>query len=892
MTSKRGSLLASMLLAIALTSWFLPNVRVDAAEDYGSLQAAIEAANSSSDSGTITLTDDITLSAALPPITGQITIEGGDHSISGDGMYRIFDVSGGTLTVKNLILKNGKALGEEYGGAIRLRNGARVSIEDSMLSENRATNGGAIATSSSNDKVTVTGSSFTGNKADKNAAAIYANGGSISISDSSFEKNCAERAVNIVNEDLNRATEERIIDSDGCLHVTHTWTDPGEITVNIEGKGGAIRLMNGAQVSVESSTFIENKSTKGGALATSGSEVRLSVSSSRFSRNSALADGGAVYVNGGTALVTQSSFTDNDAMSLGGVFMGGAGKLVLSNSTLRRNRANSSGGELAVLGAEVTVSHVTMSANHAYVSGSAISKLEGIVKLYNTIIAGIDRGQDCVGGLDQMTGVLSNDGTCSHMPSDDLLLDSPRSEGAWLPLKDFSPAIDAADPDYCLETDQIGTPRPQGGGCDIGAIESTTALPKPPPIEPPPPCPLALRIVAANTDAPAGGCPAGSGHDVIILSGDITLSAPLPQITSDITILGDGYTISGGGRFRIFNVIAGKMTINNLTMVEGNVAGSYLEGGAIWLQGSGELAINGSVFRGNDASLGGAIAIDDGAAKLTVDGVSFVENRAKFGGGAISAYHNSQVSIMNSSFARNVAGDGNANGGAIFALHGDSINVSNSTFVLNWAGRGGAIHVRWTPATLTHVTMFNNLAQHGSGIFVYDGGRDVFRVRNSLIKGSRFRVQCYGPLTQNVGNFIADGTCSPKLSGDAFIKAPATDSLPTYVELLPDSPAIDAGEPAYCLPTDQIGNPRPQEGPCDIGAIESVPIVEDLSACSVTTTHTLNFREEPDGKIIGGVQDNETLTAVARTPSWFNVEHRGTLGWISADYVVAEGDCG
>ena len=92
-----------------------------------------------------------------------------------------------------------------------------------MLSENRATNGGAIATSSSNDKLTVTGSSFAGNKADKNAAAIYANGGSISISDSSFEKNCAERAVNIVNEDLNRATEERIIDSDGCLHVTHTW---------------------------------------------------------------------------------------------------------------------------------------------------------------------------------------------------------------------------------------------------------------------------------------------------------------------------------------------------------------------------------------------------------------------------------------------------------------------------------------------------------------------------------------------------------------------------------------------------------------------------------------------------------------------------------------------
>ena len=42
---------------------------------------------------------------------------------------------------------------------------------------------------------------------------------------------------------------------------------------------------------------------------------------------------------------------------------------------------------------------------------------------------------------------------------------------AYFPLLAGSPAIDAADDGYCPATDQIGTVRPQGGGCDIGAIE-------------------------------------------------------------------------------------------------------------------------------------------------------------------------------------------------------------------------------------------------------------------------------------------------------------------------------------------------------------------------------------------------------------------------------------
>ena len=99
-----------------------------------------------------------------------------------------------------------------------------------------------------------------------------------------------------------------------------------------------------------------------------------------------------------------------------------------------------------------------------------------------------------------------------------------------------------------------------------------------------------------------------------------------------------------------------------------------------------------------------------------------------------------------------------------------------------------------------------------------------------------------------------------------------------------------------------IGTPAPQGVGCDIGAIEwpaSGPpprrtwgaSSQDLSACTLTTTHALNFRDGPGGIRIGLVAKNTTVTALDRTADWFQVEYRGRSGWISADYVTMQGDC-
>ena len=65
----------------------------------------------------------------------------------------------------------------------------------------------------------------------------------------------------------------------------------------------------------------------------------------------------------------------------------------------------------------------------------------------------------------------------------------------------------------------------------------------------------------------------------------------------------------------------------------------------------------------------------------------------------------------------------------------------------------------------------------------------------------------------------------------------------------------------------------------------------DLENCMVATTAVLNFRDGPDGNIIGTVPYNASLTATARTDGWFQVDNNGVTGWISADYVTTRGTC-
>ena len=334
-------------------------------------------------------------------------------------------------------------------------------------------------------------------------------------------------------------------------------------------------------------------------------------------------------------------------------------------------------------------------------------------------------------------------------------------------------------------------------------------------------CTLAQAITAANTDAAVDGssCPAGSGADVIALSADITLTAPLPSITTEIKIEGGGYVISGDDAYRIFDVgAAGFLTINNLAMTRG-LADS---GGAIAVN-AGSAIVTDSTLSGNSAGQnGGAIAVGSGVVIIT--GSALSGNSAGQNGGAIAV--SSGVVIINSSaFVGNAAVQ---NGGGMYSS--GNLTLTNSTFSENSAAGGGGLYAATASgiASLTHATFFGNTVSSAAGGGLHIDEATV-HLRNSIIYGSVTTAEntdpsdCDGTLTQDVGNLIGSGDCSATaITSDPMLGA-LTDG---YYPITDESPAFDAADSELCATADQLGTPRPQEAACDIGAFEYVKPIE------------------------------------------------------------------
>ena len=666
--------------------------------------------------------------------------------------------------------------------------------------------------------------------------------------------------------------------------------------------GGAI-LVQGAKLAVENATFTGNRSEKGGgAISTLPSNISLTISDSQFIGNSSGSGGGAVLAYTGTTTITGSTFLDNEAERFGGGVEAFVGTVRISNSTFAGNRAGRAGAIL-VSGATTTLTHLTLVDNMSYSGeGDGIHKRSGLVYLRNSIVAGDGNGQECTGGLDESAGNFSEDGSCTLLPGGDPLLAAVTGSPGYFPLLDGSPAVDAADSQFCLGTDQAGNVRPLGGGCDIGAFESATAAPAAPTAAPTE-CTLSNQILAANTNTAVGGCPAGTSHDIITLTEDVTLGAPLPHINGTITIEGNGHTISGDNQFQIFVVVGRKLTINNLTLSRGRAEGV---GGAIRVQNNAELVVNNSTFTGNSVDsvdlgenrftggYGGAIGTQRFSGSISVNDSEFKGNEAEFGGGAIYVLGGT-TNISGSAFISN---RGSGFGGAIEAS-GGQMTIENSTFHRNSSSNGGGISVSGGAVTMTHLTLLDNTSSYGEGAAIRQWNGSAV-LRNSLVAGRGSRPDCHGDINVSRGNFSQDGTCG-SLTGDEPLLGEMTGA-PGYFPPLEGSPLVDAADSQFCLAADQAGKPRPIGAGCDIGASEygeassaqlaSVAAADDSSTCRVTTTHVLNFRDGPAGNRIGLVPANATLSASARESSWFKVEYNGASGWISADYVTTVGVCG
>jgi hypothetical protein len=211
-----------------------------------------------------------------------------------------------------------------------------------------------------------------------------------------------------------------------------------------------------------------------------------------------IAGGGLLDIGTGAVTFTNSTVSGNHAGESGGG-IGANGPVTLTNSTVSGNSGTEGGGISAgtagISAGTVTLVYATVVGNSA-ASGANITHVDTLVP-FGSVIAAPQGGANCVVDVTTSNGFnFSDDASCELSGTGDRQNAGDPGLGALannggptqtrLP-QTGSPLIDAIPIGSCqgdgasgITTDQRGVIRPQGAGCDIGAVEVVPAALSPP----------------------------------------------------------------------------------------------------------------------------------------------------------------------------------------------------------------------------------------------------------------------------------------------------------------------------------------------------------------------------------------------------------------------------
>jgi filamentous hemagglutinin family protein len=296
------------------------------------------------------------------------------------------------------------------------------------------------------------------------------------------------------------------------------------------------------------------------------------------------------------------------------------------------------------------------------------------------------------------------------------------------------------------------------------------------------------------------------------------------NIAKNLTLNGAGAgntRVSGNNAVRVFSITGGTVTLNGLTIANGNQGADPIGGGG--LLNTSNLTLNNSVVENNTSNLGGGGIRNSGTMVLNNVTVRNNTNLNAFGGGIDNVF-GGNLTLNNSLVANNSS---LVNGGGIDNFTNATLVLNNSTVSGNSASlSGGGIHNEATSnITLNNSTVAGNSAATGGGINNVSGSS--FSLRNSIVSGNT----ASGSPDVN-GTFVSLGNniIGNSAGGSGFVASDLLNVNPLLAPLgnyggvtfthalLPGSPAINAAG-AGATAADQRGVTA--VGVRDIGAFES-----------------------------------------------------------------------
>jgi hypothetical protein len=358
--------------------------------------------------------------------------------------------------------------------------------------------------------------------------------------------------------------------------------------------------------------------------------------------------------------------------------------------------------------------------------------------------------------------------------------------------------------------------------------------------------------------------------DPLLKGQTISVTSAELVINESITITGLGPNLLAVSRaqkaaaFRIYHLMPGhSVTIQGLTISNG-LAPDFDCGGGILDEGSSLVLTNCTVSGNSTDGTGGGICVDANAT-LTIESSTLSDNYAGDYGGGLA--NGGALTINNSTLSGN---RGEFAAGAILnGFNGDaSLIVSNSTLSENTTQLHGGGIFNGGQSTISNSTFSGNSGTTAGAI--------VNRLAKLNIESTILNRGELGPnISNDIGTVTSHGYNLSSDDGAGVLNGPGdqinTNPLlgplqnnggPTFThQLLPSSPAIDAGDPNFTPPPlyDQRGPgfPRVVNGRIDKGSFEvqagptptSTPSATASATATSTATPTLTPRPSPTPRV-------------------------------------------
>ncbi len=523
-------------------------------------------------------------------------VSGNTTGREGAGIYNT-----GTLNVRDIAITDNSGR-----DGVGIWNSGAVDVVDSVISDNTSTGNGVGIWSSGT--LNVSQCSISTNATTGTGGAVYnKTGGTATITNSTLSGNTAYQGAGVLNAGQLNLTGVLISDSTaaygaGIAHIGGSLAVVNSTLSNNtaeSGDAGAIYIGVVDSTTVTSSIFSANTAIRdGGAVAQTAPDNQLTVTDCAFTDNvTSTRHGGAIMVRSG--VISDSTFSNNSAPYGGAVYQFRNGDLDVNGCTFTSNHAiGMHGGAIANdYFAPLTVSDSFIIDNEADFVGGGIFSYDAPVELTNVTLS----GNSALKG-----GGLASYGTVS-------VVDSTISNN--IATEDGGGAFSASQTPFCFSNTLISNNTAQRGGGMYGGAFA-----------------LAGCTVSDNTASSDGG--------------GVWVSAELSVINSTIA---DNDSGGSGGGIRT----AGAVVEFANNTVANNTATTH--GGGIHTLSSSVLAFKNSTISGNTAGQQGGGIYHWGYDTVDLTNLTITNNDAGSHGGGIYARN---LNLANTVIAENTSPTG------------------------------------------------------------------------------------------------------------------------------------------------------------------------------------------------------------------------------------------